>query len=65
MAGGSGRYRQGGRLEKVNPQFYCPRLYPWRTSEPEVTETFKRRERLETARTRLININTLQEHVGR
>ncbi|XP_046414539.1 uncharacterized protein LOC124176835 isoform X1 [Neodiprion fabricii] len=66
MAGGSGRYRQGGRLEKVNPQLYNSHLYPRHTSEPPVvTETFKQRQRIETVRTRLKNINILHERIQR
>ncbi|XP_020707456.2 uncharacterized protein LOC105684979 isoform X1 [Athalia rosae] len=65
MAGGSGRYRQGGRLEKVNQQLYHPHFHPCRTFEPPVTERFKERQRVETIRIRLRNINTLQEHIQR
>ncbi|XP_046735507.1 uncharacterized protein LOC124404977 isoform X3 [Diprion similis] len=66
MAGGSGRYRQGGRLEKVNPQLYNSHLYPRHTSEPPVfTERFKQRQRIETVRTRLKNINILHKHIQR
>lgn len=66
MAGGSVRYRQGGRLEKVNRQLYKnENLYHCRTSEEAVTVNFKERQRIETVRTRLKNIKILQEDIRR
>lgn len=65
MAGGRGKNKQSGNLDRIHQWLYCHQLYA--TVKPELpsSETFKKHQHIEKGRIVTKSLGDLQDNISR